>query len=433
MNISFSLQNLAGPAVLALSLGLADSAQARDTIVAIAPDGTPAQKQIEIERLALHLLNEIAPGETAIVIDGQALSPIATFTVPEGAAYDNPRAKARANGAFFRALSDFADDATEVAGGQAALVDLPGVLRYIGDYHQTKEPTDIVIMGVPLMHDPKQPSLSMFGGAVPNDGHIIANPAHSPYGTAGRDDRLSGSRILIGMPDTEWALHDAHLQAVKRWVGLTASEQGGALVAFADVETILAQAGRDGIGLAVLPIAETDKREMIAFAPDIADLPVIYDREITRDVPSTRTVRFAEGVEVGITWDCAACDIDLYAVSHQGAEPIYFGNPATREGRLFKDHTRSPSLTAGYETIAFSEPVNLEELMLFANFYSGNAASGVVGEVRIAIGARTWAGPFRIEAASGNGSDDAAAALETAEAPNEAWTWLDPLQVVGLR
>lgn len=416
--------------LIALLVGYtATPALARDMVVALSPHVAASEQMDRIKIIAGHLLDTIQHGETAHVIDGHSLQLIGSFVVPDGEAYHNPRARISANRSFFADLKAFAES-SEVTSDQPEQLDLPGLLRHVGDYFPASGTTDMIVFGSPIHDDARQPSLSMVRAAVPNDGHVGAAPAVSPYGVEGRDQKMEGYRILMILPDMDWSIRAEHAAAVQRYVSLSVTQQGGELIAFTpDVASALRVAGSDDAGLDQAPFAPTEKLEMISFAPDAAELPVIYARELTAEVPTARTLAFAERVEVGLSWDCD-CDIDIFARPHAGAEVIYFGDPSTAEGRLFKDFLTSPSATNGFETIAFSEPVDLNKLRLAANFYAGSAIDGVTGEVRIAIGERTWAQSFKIEASTGNGSEGAAEALASGSAPNDGWVIIDPAAVV---
>jgi len=314
--------------MLAVTIILAASqAMARDTVIALSPFDTVEDQRGNVESLAHHLLETVAPGETAHVINGYTLDHIASFEVPDGDAYENPRAKIGANAEFLGEMKRFFE-AADPAPNRVGQLDIPGLLRHVGDFFPAEHASDLIIIGSPVHDDPKQPSLSMLGGAVPNDGHIGATQAQSPYGAAGRKDKLAQNSVLFVMPNLDWRIHAQHATAVERFLALATHHQGAHLGAFTtDLSSALRLAGSNVQPLPFEPLSGTDKLEMISFSPDIADLPVIYDREVTTEVPSERTLRFAELVEVGISWNCGACDLDVYAQAGPEVDIIYFGNP----------------------------------------------------------------------------------------------------------
>lgn len=159
----------------------------------------------------------------------------------------------------------------------------------------------------------------------------------------------------------------------------------------------------------------------------------IYDREIEGAPASNAETRHAGDVQIGIRWDCVNCDLDLYACPHPQAEVIYFGAMETQAGRLFKDYRQSPSISNGFETVSFHAPIDLDKLDLAVNFYGGAATSRVNGEIRIAIGAKTWARRFTFDVASGNGGGGVETLFKLDHAPNAHWLKVNPLAVIGLR
>lgn len=419
--VSLAALTAAGPAV-------------GDTVVALSPYDTVANQRSRIESVARHLSDAVAPGEVAHILDGHGLRLIGTFAVPDKDGYKNPRAKLAVNKAALGALLRFANDARTDA-DKIGRIDLPGLLRYVGKNHPADDESDLIVFGNPLHDDPRIPASSMQGGHVPNDGHIAATRARSPYGTAGLKGRLKGYRVHMGLPTTDWAVTDQHAHFVQRFWALSIGAQGGRLATFtADPATLFRQASNptpssgDGYTLGTV-----DKLEMLPFRPQRVTLP-IYDRELTPKPPKMRELRRAHEVEVGISWVCGDCDFDLYARPGAHAQVIYFNRPGTGEGRLFKDYRQSPAITGGFETISFTAPIDLTALRLAINFYAGRVpAGGAKGEVRIAIGGRTWAKPFRITATDGNKGKAAKAVMNSGRAANKGWIVIDPAGVTGLR
>ncbi|MEM6549832.1 MAG: hypothetical protein AAF713_19090 [Pseudomonadota bacterium] len=127
-------------------------------------------------------------------------------------------------------------------------------------------------------------------------------------------------------------------------------------------------------------------------------------------------------------------NLHLYARPGPASPVIYDGNKRTANGQLLEDFRRSPAISNGFETIAFSAPVDLSKLLIGVSFFAGRGgADGVHGKVRIGIGPDTWATPFRIASKIGLAGLGTEAAMREGRAPNKAWVIIDPLAVTGLR
>jgi hypothetical protein len=368
------------------------------------------------------------------VIDGWNKRLIATFSVPDNPAYKNPRAKLKANRAALRDLMEFAKP--EGGGAPAGALDLPGTLRFVGSSYPATTPRDLIIIGMPLHQDPRSPSSDMTGGAVPNNDHVAASRASSSFGAADEKGRLGNYSLHFGAPNGDWVITERHAYAVEQYLALSVTLRGGKLMTFANNPATPFENAAAGTSLPIggHEAALSGKLEMVTFAPEDTPLGSIYEREVTRERPSAATLRRAEQVEIGIRWDqCPVCDLDLMARPDPNAAVISYQNPVSTEGRLFKDFLRSPAQN-GFETIAFRVPVDLTKLQLAVNLYNGSPGkSGVTGEIRIAIGPRTWAGNFTIPADRGNGGAGRATTIKNGKPANEAWVVIDPLAITGRR
>lgn len=417
-----------------VGVAFSGAVEAKNTVIGLSPFGEPAKVRQNVDGLARYLATNVDPGETAHILDAHGLKLIGTFAVPNKAAYSNPRAKVAVNKTVLRAMFEFAASARG-DGDLVGRIDMPGLLRYVGTNYPANGKSDLIVLGSPVHHDPRIATLSMRGARVPNDGHIKASRAQSPYGTAGLQNRLKGYRVLLGIPSMDWAATDRHAYFTQRFLSLMIAAQGGQLTTFTtDLGTLFQQAAKPlGGPLEAYSLTATDKLEMIAFKPETAALS-IYERELSRQVPARSALRRAEQVEIGISWDCGDCDLDLFARPGLHGEVIFYGKPVTATGRLFKDYQQSPAITGGFETIAFAVPVDLTTLRLAINFYAGKVPQGgVTGEIRIAIGNHTWAKRFGIAANAGNKGKDANAVMKSGQASNKAWVVVDPVNITGNR
>lgn len=422
---------------LGIAFSLSHSAAHATAIYGLSPNQPPAAREAQVKRLIAHLATNLAPGESARIMDAYAAEGICTFSVPDKSAYRHPRAKLQANAPCAKALIAFARNAPREPRVIEGAISLPLFLRHVGALARSEAPIDVIIFGSPLYDDPDE-GLTMRYGAVPNDGHIRAGRNATPFGAGGDAKALAGFRVHLKTPGlssgASWRLHDAHGQAVERFWTLFVAAQGGTLVSFTHDEDALLERAAQHVGAPAhrWRLGNPGRLEMLPFAPRGESRTSIYDRPLARNAPSPAQIAHAGRVEIGIRWDCAACDLDLYAVPRRGAEVIYYVNLITPEGRLFKDFRRSPDYANGLEMIAFSAPIDLSALALAINHYSG-AASRITGEVRIALDGATYAAPFVFETPAPTSGQGADVWVNTGRAPARGWIIIDPLAVIGAR
>jgi hypothetical protein len=116
---------------------------------------------------------------------------------------------------------------------------------------------------------------------------------------------------------------------------------------------------------------------------------------------STQTPLIKLGkLKVGIRWSCKSCDLDLYAKSNSEPQYLYFSNVKTNEGKYFKDFTSSPDTINGLEYIQFIKDVDVEDMDIKINFYSGTGEGS--GVIRAEFKNNVYEQPFLIESDTGN-------------------------------
>lgn len=405
-------------------------AEARDTVVVLSPNQESAALQAQIETVIGHLTQTLALGERAIFVDGANARLAAEFVVPDREAYENPRAKLQANGPALRDLKQVIDRAQD----GAATIDMAATLRTVRETFPAADGgSDMIVLASPIATPALAPHLSMRDGRIPSDGHIAAAAGDSPYGASGISGSLEGYEIHWGLIGPDWAISTAHAHHVERFWTLTAEAHGASMAYFGDdLRTMFRNTGGDVPDRQhAEPLQPEAKVEMLQFAADGGAVAALFSDPLVTGPASELTWRSASGVRIGITWPCRDCDIDLYVRPNPRAPVIYFGQPATAEGRLFKDFTNSP--VGGYETVALVGEANLGEVRLALNLYRGNVPQGgVEGEIRIAIGEDIRAMPFTIPASVGNRGDGAESVILDGVAANDAWVVIDPLEVIGV-
>lgn len=423
---------------LCLSLASHSIAHSRELIVAVSPYTDSAAATAQAKNI-LKFLTELEPGDHATLIDGYNLNLLGEFTVPDDPKYRSPKARLTINRQAVSALLGFAK-ASQAQGNTgepypsvSGALRFPQLMRYIGENFATSEATDVVVIGSPLYEDRDTPALSMTDERFPGDGHLYRSVGETPYGATGNPSLLTNLNIHVaygeGLPGSE-----RHDHAVTRYWTLFAQQQGGTLSRFVrDLPTLLRQVIRQAPPVKHDYSPErSDKLEIIRLAP-VEMMQSIYERPVTTDPLPVAIARRAEQVQVGISWACNTCDLDLYAQPHPGAALLYYGNTQTPQGHYWKDYTQSPKATNGQETIAFSVSLDLRALRLALNFYSGSDAGGAKGEIRLSVDGKTYALPFHIQATQGNGGAGVSEVIEAGKSNSQHTLLIDPLSIVGLR
>lgn len=422
---NFILSTIAAAGVL-----ISGAAEARDYAVALSPYGDKAAVKKQVMTVAQYLTENLQPGDTAILLNGDSLSTIGTFTVPDKPAYKHPKAKFAANKAVIGALMQFADNASGAS--VAGTVRLPQLLQHIaGNLSPAEEmdAMDVIVLASPLYHDNKDPAFSMTGELVPSDGHLTAGRDKTPF-AASDPALLAKLRVHIGTEGEGWAKSDLHRHFVQRFWTLYIEKQGGKLVTFTgDLPTLFQRVTNKAEAPKHDYVLEpSDKLEMIRLVVKTGQS--IFERSVTTvSLPADQAAN-AEGVELGISWNCQSCDLDIHARPHNGAETLFFGHSASKEGVYLKDYRISPRTIKGYETIVFNAPVDLRQLRIAINFYEGNAPQGVKGELRLSVNGATYAAPFTITATTGNKGAGAESTIASGKAASSQWIVIDPMSVV---
>ncbi len=428
-------------AVLFVWLTVTSLAFARDLVVAVSPYYAPDEARKHSIQL-LQQLTQLGQGDRVTLIDGYHLSIIGEFNIPGNPAYNNAKARLGLNRKAVAALKRFADKS--VASGSEGRPSVPGavrlpqLLRYVANNFNHGSRLDVIVLGSPFYDDPKEPAFSMAGGRFPSDGHLFASQGKTPFGAAGQSGLLKNIVVHIGYGSDSIMQGDRHAYFVKRFWTLYVETLGGRLGGFiADVPTLFRTVSNNTNTAATPPAHDfkptrSDKLEMILLRP-VENKQSIFERPVSKTVLSQAQVVRAENVQIGISWSCALCDLDIYARPMPDAEIVYFGRTVTAHGRYWKDYRHSPQPTNGYETIGFDVPLDLRTLVIVINFFEGEAPQGVSGEIRISVDDDTYAAPFHISATHGNRGQGVAQVLETSKASGNHSVIVDPLRIVRTR
>lgn len=422
--------------LLFMTLMVAPVAFARDLVVAVSPYYALDDAKRHSVAL-LKQLTQLDQGSHVTLIDGYHLSIIGEFIIPDNPAYNNPKARLGLNRDAVAALKRFADKSVMPGGaGHPSVpgaVRLPQLLRYAAHHFAQGKRLDVIVLGSPFYDDPKEPAFSMAGGRFPSDGHLFVSQGKTPFGAADQAGLLKNIVVHVGYGSDSIMQGDRHAYFVKRFWTLYVEALGGRLGSFiADVPTLFRGMSLNAVPAHDFKPIRSDKLEMIPLRP-VENKQSIFERPVNKTTLSQKQIIHAENVQIGISWQCALCDLDIYARPLPGADVIYFGRMVTTHGRYWKDYRNSPQPTNGYETISFDIPLDLRTLVIAINFYEGEAPQGVSGEIRISVNDATYAAPFHIPATRGNREQEMAKIIETGKASGNHSVIVDPLHIIRAR
>lgn len=419
---------------IALTLSFAaTSGQARDIVVALSPYETAETIKAHSTQV-LELALSLEGGDRVVMLDGYRLKQIGIFTIPSDARYSSARARITKNRPAVAALVQFGQAALPVGESGApsviGAVRLPQLLRFVAGTIKGDESIDLIVMGSARYDDPSEPAFSMSEGQFPSDGHLVHSRADTPFGTKGMESTLSGVRVHIAYNDAMLS-NDRLAHFVERFWALYIGAQGGELASFlSDRSTVLSQAKHGASSTQAYERDEAaDKLEMIRLRP-VEMHDSIFERPVSRTPLPQSSLRQAQSVQIGVSWNCTGCDLDLYAKAHPGAQTLYFGHTRSPEGAYWKDYTRSPETVNGYETISYRVPVDLKALVVAVNFYGGSAPDGIGGQLRLSVNGQTYAQAFHMNATRGVRSDGVDSIIERGKSTRPETVLVDVLGIV---
>ena len=420
---------------LTLSVLVSTATHAHDYAIALSPFQTPKAAKVQAGRM-LEFATKLDAGDEVAFVDGYSSKTLGIFKVPLSPAYSSPKARLSVNRPAVSALMTFANKAHLPQGNDEPSVvtalRLPLLLRKIAESRNDTTPLDVLVLGSVWFDDPSEPAFTMRGGRIPSDGHLNSNRSQSPFGVANQTTLLGNVRVHWAYSDV--LPSDQHLFHLNRWWTLFVEAQGGSLVSFDDdLNRVLKRVTTKPRAPRHIFKRETsDKLEMIRLRrAEVSQSAVIFARPLSRQKLPVALLTEVSSLQVGITWlNCLDCDLDLYARGSPEADMLYYGHTQSAEGEFSKDYQYSPELTHGQETITFSYPINLHELMLLVNIYSGSSPDGINGEIRMAVAGNTYALPFHIPATRGNQGKDIAAVSNGAQSSAHTLT-INPLAILG--
>lgn len=415
-------------------------ASARDMAVGFSPYTESHAAERQVRSVLLFLSETLEPGESCLVFDAYRIQSLGVFVVPNKSAYRHPKAKIQVNRQVVSAMLQFAHAARKPQGGSEpsiiGAIRMPQALEFIGTNYPTTEDSDVLLFGSPLYDDPKDKLFTMRQNRIPGDGHLSKSRSATPYGIKGQPSLLTKRRVHLWFPDVVWKQGDHHEYFLKRFWTLFIEGQGGTLSTFThDLPTMFQRVKTKApASKHDYKVEATEKLEMIILRPPVVKHQTsIYEQPLSSVPIPLSMLRQASNVEVGITWECGACDLDLYGQHGSEHRALSYLNTQTPGGNYFKDWTSSPRATNGYETLVFHAAVDMKALLLAVNFYNGQSPGGVKGEIRISLNGQTYAKTFQVLAPQGNGGVGRDETLNARRPATAQWLVIDPLEVLGIR
>jgi hypothetical protein len=415
---------------LILSFIGATLAGASQIVIAISP--TLSGETLERVKLdILHHVLENAPSQSTITIMDAWSGDIAvSFEIPK-LVVDSTSARRRnlhqplgALYHWFEGLPRGADP------NRKGAVNLPLLVRAIAD----SSPSSLLIVGSPVYVDPyravhhwHQSGGGHEGFWFPSDAHFFAPAGVSPWTVQPRLNRLNGATIQWIIPEEISYPKGRYEEMMKRFYTLYLEREGGRLVRF---DSLMDQAMTHLDSTSSLPFSyeinpdheriemlpafeqtefqageaetvelEPEIRREIRPAPDVTAGG--WDgTDISNSVMDALTVDTYRGeVGIAIGWDDPV-DFDLVVFPGNGADPIYFGNRNTPQGRYFKDR-RTPEDIPFEEVILTAFGADAEA---WVNFHAANAklTEPPSGEYYISVDRVIYTGFFKFGGMRGN-------------------------------
>lgn len=412
-------------AILFTILCLGTQAQARNIVIGLSPQVTAQDAKTQATQVLKFLTKTLESGQKADVFNALNNQKIGTFSVPESPAYNSEKARLKANAPLVRSLLGMEQSAKIPEGEASGEIKLPQFLDYLAQNGYAQD-ADIAVIGSPIYNDSRNPDASMTDVKYVPDEHFGLPALVSAFSLIGKENALKGSRVHQLILDESWKVSEDYEHVVKRQWTLFLEGQGAALSTWINDWSIFWERVKNSAP--ALP--HTYKRgELEQNQPSQNDVP-IHKRALSTLKPPKSVLAQAQTLEIGITWDCAACDVDLYAKPSLSAQALSFKNKETPEGIFHTDYMSSPERNR-YETISFTKAVDLRGVVLAVNLYGGSSPEAVRGEIRISLNGKTYGHAFSIKAISGNAGDGAEATLQNKNPANDHWVVLTPEEILG--
>jgi hypothetical protein len=320
-----------------------------------------------------------------------------------------------------------------------------------------------VLLASPFCILPNEESFSMVESRYPSDGHLARPLADSPYGIVEKQGRLLNATVLWAFNSQNIWSSQLHSEVVKRWWSLFVAGQGGVLAGFnSDTPQILLAAARHErhpVGAyavnpndadlimhvangrqaalkversklapavevqAAAQVAPPPPSSIVAADPRPPQPALVPPAEQPRPAPSAESrlkpapapdiaapseipIPASGNIGVAAVWQAdPGTDIDLWVAARPGLPEAYWHRPRVQQVRYFRDIRTAQSVKdneqwrQAWEFVEI-ERARLDEPTVWLNVYE--AASPVIGIVRIQFNGRVVDRPFKFAVRHGN-------------------------------
>lgn len=404
-------------------LGIAALIAATQTLAA--PDATKTVFNIvvapefrsrtpEVESLVSSLLFSMSQGDTLLVTSaGSEPRRVAAITLDADLS-ENPTARLKGLKKLFSsqlaAIHQFAAGlpANPQSGQSGNLVRFAKSLEWVGREYPGQK-IKVAYLGSPIVQEPSAWSMAT---AYPMDG-ALTDP-HSPYAATSGSQVLKNVELHVvhsaNLAEFAKAYPDGHNATLRRFYSLYCRQLGGVLASWSGQSEHLAKLKTNQYP----PISANDVnkdaksgmaeiRSPVQIKADDDMQSVLWAQMISKNPPPPSHLR--SKASMGITWNCAGCDLDLYVRADGDNEELSFAHQSSNLGRHLKDLRDMTPSNRGYETVIFPGAVDLDRLKVAINHYSGSATAAAIDiQFRIQTDEGLYFKNYRMKAGDGTKS-----------------------------
>lgn len=304
----------------------------REWFVFVAED-TPKPVFMSVAQELENLVGSVAaPGDAVHVITAPKHNSVASVTIPAG------ERRTRLRDQQLRAELGKLKPILEASSAErSSQIQLPMVASTVRSLRSTNYPTKVILIGHPLYNDSRHAYWNMDNARVPSDGSL--NSPLCPFNN-GVDDFTKETELVWLAPSAEWGDDHAHRAAVVRFYRLFCQKNGATLAGFTTDPAAAFRVNHAQFDGSVTP--EDDGVYMKVVSRESAPPPV-----------PTEVQSFLAGIDedhigLAINWTSQDrhCDVDMWVSSSGHADELHFRKKKTAFGELFRDVTRSGSITA---------------------------------------------------------------------------------------
>lgn len=357
---------------------------AETMIAVISPHQNKEQVHRDINLLRTWLLR-MKKSDTILVLEGWSGNTLAQLTRPSKANYQSERTIVQMNKQGFAQLMRFANTRRLAANKQGQ-----------GTLHIPR------LMGLIAQNYPKVRDIAFIGtanfnsnGTLPADEDLLQSSRKALYGTADVSERLKGKRFHWLLPRTLTPY--TYENEVTRFIHLYIDKQAGELITF-----------RADANLVTQRLFQKAQALPAPLALNRVSDPQPINSLFTRAPSGGGTVHAyqPQRVKIGIAWQ-GQVDLDIYGVLSSEKKAVYYANTQSRYATHHKDVLKGERRGVTiYEIITYNVPINLCDVKIGINHYSGASPHGIHGTLRVEAGDVLIAKPFHFSGISGNQGKD---------------------------